>query len=161
MNARVSHSAPDALNAAQALDQISRQWDGDIVRQLTDYIAIPAKSPMFDAVWAQHGYIDTVVRNAADWVAAQKVEGLTLEVMRLPGRTPVLFFEVPASRGSLPPEGAVLAWGGPARRTSPREAGTSKNSTGVRPSRRMTSSVRPSTFCAATQSAALRTTVSR
>ena len=102
MNARIPQSAPGApsvLNAAQALDQISRQWDGDIVRQLTDYIAIPAKSPMFDADWAQHGYIDTVVRNAADWVIAQKVDGLLLEVMRLPGRTPVLFFEVPASDG--------------------------------------------------------------
>ncbi len=96
MNARVPQSA---LNAAQALDQISRQWDDDIVRQITDYIAIPAKSPMFDADWAAHGYIETVVRNAADWVAAQKVEGLTLEIMRLPGRTPVLFFEVPASPG--------------------------------------------------------------
>ena len=48
MNARVPEfepSTPNALNAAQALDQISRQWDGDIVRQLNRYIAIPAKSP--------------------------------------------------------------------------------------------------------------------
>ena len=97
MNARVPEST---LNAAQALNQISRHWDDDIVHQLTDYIAIPAKSPMFDPEWAQHGYIDTAVRNAATWVAAQKVDGLTLEVMRLQGRTPVLFFEVPASNGS-------------------------------------------------------------
>jgi acetylornithine deacetylase/succinyl-diaminopimelate desuccinylase-like protein len=54
---------------------------------------------MFDPLWAQHGFIDTVVRNAAAWVEAQKVEGLKLEVIRLEGRTPVLFFEVPASRG--------------------------------------------------------------
>ena len=55
----------------------------------------------FDADWAQHGYIDTVVRNAASWVQAQKVQGLTLEVIRLPGRTPVLFFEVAASTGAI------------------------------------------------------------
>ena len=112
MNARVPQSM---LNAAQALNQISRQWDGDIVRQLTDYIAIPAKSPMFDAEWAQHGYLDTVVRNAADWVAAQKVDGLTLEIMRLEGRTPVLFFEVPASRGDVrragPPQASTAPSG--------------------------------------------------
>ena len=113
MNARVplatpnTPNTPNALNAAQALDQISRQWDGDIVRQLSDYIAIPAKSPMFDAEWAQHGYLDTVVRNAADWVAAQKVDGLTLEVMRLEGRTPVLFFEVPASSGGTSGNGSA------------------------------------------------------
>ena len=96
MNARVSEFA---LNATQALSQVSQQWDSDIVRQITDYIAIPAKSPMFDPDWAAHGYIDTVMRNAADWVRAQKVEGLTLDVISLPGRTPVLFFEVPASTG--------------------------------------------------------------
>ena len=97
MNARVPASvfAPD-----QALAHVTRAWDGDIVRQLTDYIAIPAKSPGFDADWAQHGYIDTVMRNAAAWIEAQKVEGLTLEIVRLAGRTPVLFFEIAASSGT-------------------------------------------------------------
>lgn len=87
------------FRSAQALTEVSRAWDEDIVRQLQDYIAIPAKSPIFDPQWAQHGHIDTVVRNAAAWVEAQKVAGLKLEVIRLEGRTPVLFFEVPASRG--------------------------------------------------------------
>jgi acetylornithine deacetylase/succinyl-diaminopimelate desuccinylase-like protein len=99
MNAPLHKEIPaDVLNAAQALDQINAQWDGDIVRQISDYIAIPAKSPGFDADWKAHGYIDTVMRNAAAWIEAQKVEGLTLEVIRLNGRTPVLFFEVPATR---------------------------------------------------------------
>ena len=66
--------------------------------QLTEYIAIPAKSPGFDPDWVQHGYIETVVRNAAAWVEAQQVEGLSLEIVRLPGRTPVLFFEIAATR---------------------------------------------------------------
>lgn len=96
MNARLPASA---FQPARALTEVSRAWDEDIVRQLQDYIAIPAKSPMFDPQWAQHGYIDTVVRNAAAWVEAQKVAGLKLEIIRLDGRTPVLFFEVPASRG--------------------------------------------------------------
>lgn len=87
------------LNTPHALQHVSAKWDDDIVRQLTDYIAVPAKSPMFDPDWAQHGFIDTVVRNAADWVRAQQVAGLTLEVVRLPGRTPVLFFEIQANAG--------------------------------------------------------------
>jgi acetylornithine deacetylase/succinyl-diaminopimelate desuccinylase-like protein len=96
MNARVP---ADAFNAATALNQVSQQWDDDIVPQLRDYIAIPAKSPMFDSDWAQHGYLDTVMRNAAAWVEAQKLEGLVLEIIHLEGRTPILFFEVPASNG--------------------------------------------------------------
>ena len=99
MNAPLHREIPASiLNAAQALSQVSTQWDSDIVKQITDYIAIPAKSPAFDSDWAQHGFIDTVMRNAAAWVEAQKVEGLTLEIVRLEGRTPVLFFEIPATR---------------------------------------------------------------
>ncbi|GAB3767696.1 M20 family metallopeptidase [Ramlibacter monticola] len=86
------------LDSVRALDQVTQQWDGDIVRQLTDYIAIPAKSPGFDPQWEQHGYIETVLRNAASWVEAQKVQGLKLEIVRLPGRTPVLFFEIEGTR---------------------------------------------------------------
>jgi len=99
MNAPLHREVPTGvLDDAQALSQASAQWDRDIVAQLTEYIAIPSKSPGFDANWAQHGHIDTVLRNAAAWVEAQKVEGLRLEVVRLEGRTPVLFFELDATK---------------------------------------------------------------
>ena len=75
MNAPLHREIPASiLNAAQVLSQVTAQWDDDIVQRLTDYIAIPAKSPTFDPDWAQHGFIDTVVRNAATWVHAQKVK---------------------------------------------------------------------------------------
>ncbi|WP_375576779.1 M20 family metallopeptidase [Paracidovorax oryzae] len=95
MNARVPATAfqPD-----QALSQLSERWDGDILRQLTEYVAIPAKSPGFAPDWEQQGLLDRVLRNAAEWVEAQKVPGLRLEILRMPGRTPVLFFEVEATR---------------------------------------------------------------
>ena len=31
---------------------IDRKWDDEILPALTDYIAVPAKSPMFDLDWA-------------------------------------------------------------------------------------------------------------
>ena len=95
MNARVP---PSVLDATQTLHQISSLWDDQIVPCLEDYIRIPAKSPMFDADWSANGYLDTVVRSTAAWIEAQKVRGLTLEVIRLPGRTPVLFFEVASTK---------------------------------------------------------------
>ena len=95
MNARVPSQV---LQPELALQRVSQAWDSDIVRQLTDYIAIPAKSPTFAADWAELGLLDTVVRNAATWVESQKVEGLTLEIVRLEGRTPVLFFEIAATQ---------------------------------------------------------------
>ena len=56
------------------------KWDNEIIPALTDYIAVPAKSPAFDADWEKNAFIERVVRDAAQWVEAQKVSGLTLEV---------------------------------------------------------------------------------
>ena len=91
------------LDAAALGRHVDATWQRDIVRELTDYIAIPAKSPMFDPDWAAHGHLDTVVRRAADWITARRVPGLTLEIVQLADatgrrRTPVLFFEVAATR---------------------------------------------------------------
>jgi len=87
---------PDDASALAAF--VDRTWDDEIVPALTDYIAIPAKSPMFDPDWVAHGHIERVVRDAAAWVERKRVAGLKLEIVRLEGRTPVIFFEVPATK---------------------------------------------------------------
>ena len=81
-------------NALQ--ERIARQWDSDIVSQLTEYIRLPAKSPNFDPDWVKNGHIEAAVRQAERWVKAQDLPGLEIEIVRLPGRTPFLFFEIPA-----------------------------------------------------------------
>ena len=113
MNAPLHREMPEgALDSARVLADVSAAWDGSILSELQRYIEVPAKSPMFDTDWAAHGHIDTVVRQAADWVLAQKVKGLQLEVIRLPGRTPVLFFEVAATRSAAQGSGqTVLMYG--------------------------------------------------
>ena len=55
MNARAPTAA---LNPQTLLQSVTQAWDSDIVQQLSDYIAVPAKSPAFDADWAVHGHID-------------------------------------------------------------------------------------------------------
>ncbi len=98
MNARDPY-LPLQPDEASALGAFAAQtWDAQIVPALTDYIAIPAKSPMFDADWQRHGHIERVVRDAAAWVERQRIDGLKLEVIRLEGRTPVIFFELPATK---------------------------------------------------------------
>jgi len=90
----------------------SDAWDQRIVPALIDYIAVPAKSPMFDAGWAKNGHVDRVVRDAAAWVEGRKLPGLKLEVVRLEGRTPVIFFELPASgRAEGASQDTVLLYG--------------------------------------------------
>jgi acetylornithine deacetylase/succinyl-diaminopimelate desuccinylase-like protein len=79
-------------------ETISRNWNESIVPQLVEYIRIPAKSPHFDPQWEAHGHIERVIRLAEAWVRTQPVRGLAVEIVRLPGRTPLLYFDVPGSR---------------------------------------------------------------
>jgi acetylornithine deacetylase/succinyl-diaminopimelate desuccinylase-like protein len=84
------------MDSNQTRDAIAGLWDREIVAQLVDYIRIPNKSPMFDAQWAEHGHMDRAVEQFAAWARAQPVAGMQVEVVRLPGRTPLIFIEVPA-----------------------------------------------------------------
>jgi len=98
MNARDPQSRSAFEPAAALAAFADRAWDERIVPALRQYIEVPAKSPMFDAQWQAHGYIDRVVRDAASWVESRRVSGLKLELIRIEGRTPLILFEVPATR---------------------------------------------------------------
>lgn len=79
-------------------DFVGGVWDEEVVPQLVEYIKIPNKSPMFDPNWVEHGYMDDAVALMEKW-ARSKLDGLagaTLEVVRLDGRTPLIYIEVPA-----------------------------------------------------------------
>ncbi|MCM2327766.1 MAG: M20 family metallopeptidase [Lysobacter sp.] len=99
-----------AIASAPLAARIEKQWDDDIVPQLVEYIRVPAKSPHFDPDWAANGHLEAVVRQAERWVKAQDVKGLAAEIVRIDGRSPVLFFDIPAS-GGLAAERTVLFYG--------------------------------------------------
>jgi acetylornithine deacetylase/succinyl-diaminopimelate desuccinylase-like protein len=94
------------MDTPALLEFIARRWDEDLVPQLTEYIRVPAKSPHFDADWARNGYIEQVATQAEAWCREQPIPGLRVELLRLPGRTPLLFFEVPGD-----PARTVLLYG--------------------------------------------------
>ena len=79
---------------------IDRLWDTDIVPTLTDYIRIPNKSPAFDPGWAEQGHMDKAVALFERWAREKIVQlaGATLEVVRLKGRTPLIFIEAPGAK---------------------------------------------------------------
>jgi acetylornithine deacetylase/succinyl-diaminopimelate desuccinylase-like protein len=79
------------------LARVSKQWDADIVPQLIDYVKLPAKSPAFEAEWKRAGQIQRAIEQAKRFVAAQPVKNMSLEVITLEGRTPVLFFDIPGT----------------------------------------------------------------
>jgi acetylornithine deacetylase/succinyl-diaminopimelate desuccinylase-like protein len=108
MNAPTTRPEAQAL-AASFASYANEAWDQRIVPALTSYIEVPAKSPMFDAAWAEHGLLDRVARDAAAWVESRKVAGLKLEVIRLEGRTPLIFFDIPATKADA--QDTVLLYG--------------------------------------------------
>jgi acetylornithine deacetylase/succinyl-diaminopimelate desuccinylase-like protein len=81
-------------------------WDRSILPVLTDYIAIPNKSPDFDGDWEAHGHMERALQLIADWTRSEAVTGATVGIERLPGRTPLLYIDVP---GDL--EDRVLLYG--------------------------------------------------
>jgi acetylornithine deacetylase/succinyl-diaminopimelate desuccinylase-like protein len=89
---------------------VSALWEDEIVGQLTEYIRIPNKSPLFDPQWAEHGYMDDAVRLMEKWARAKlpALPGATLEVVRLPGRTPLIYIDIPATHGGSDDDCVIL-----------------------------------------------------
>ena len=79
----------------QALRTSARIWDDQILPALHDYIRIPNKSPSFEPKWQAH--MDRAVALIETWCRRQPIAGLTVEVVRLEGRTPVILMEIPGS----------------------------------------------------------------
>lgn len=98
------------MDASKIDAYVSQKWDEDIVPQLVEYIRIPNKSPMFDADWQAHGYMDQAVALMEAWARAQQVPGMHVEVVRLQDRTPLIYIDIPAS-GEPVGDDCVLLYG--------------------------------------------------
>ena len=83
------------FNSQQLGDFIAQQWQNNIIPSLCDYIKIPNKSPHFDAQWQEHGFMEQAVTHIADWCQNHAPKGMTLEIVRLTGRTPLILMEIP------------------------------------------------------------------
>jgi acetylornithine deacetylase/succinyl-diaminopimelate desuccinylase-like protein len=94
----------------QVRDHCRSVWADSILPALRDYIAVPALSPAFDADWEANGRIAEAVELARRWCAGRAVDGLSVWVQDLPGRTPVLVVEVPATPGATE-VGTVVLYG--------------------------------------------------
>jgi len=94
------------MSSTAIRQSVNRLWDESIIQALSDFIRIPAKSPHFDANWAENGHLDAAIALAEDWCRRHAPADATIEVVRLPGRTPLLLVDIP---GEAP--GGVLLYG--------------------------------------------------
>jgi acetylornithine deacetylase/succinyl-diaminopimelate desuccinylase-like protein len=82
----------DQQSAQKFVDEV---WTDSIVPELVEYIKIPAKSPHFDPDWEKNGYIEEAVQQIYSWCKKQNVKDMDCEIVRLPGRTPLIFMDIP------------------------------------------------------------------
>ena len=94
------------MNRNKTENFVNRMWDDSIIPELCEYIRIPNKSPMFDPDWEQHGYMEQAVRQFERWSREQPLKGMQVEVVRLEGRTPILFIDIPGDS-----EDVILLYG--------------------------------------------------
>ncbi|MBP6767217.1 MAG: M20 family metallopeptidase [Reyranella sp.] len=101
------------MNPDQLKTFIGSFWDDQILPSLTDYIRIPNKSPSFDPKWEENGYMEQAVTLMTGWARPHVAAfaGATMEVVRLPGRTPLIFIEIPGTEGGDDNDDTVLLYG--------------------------------------------------
>ena len=97
------------------LDHVARHvdaaWDDGVVDRLREFITIPNVSPAFDARWDENGHMAAAVDLVRSWCASRSVDGMTVDVQELPGRTPLIVCEIPATDGGSTGDDTVVLYG--------------------------------------------------
>jgi len=91
---------PLRMDHRHLTSSIDNVWQSSIVPTLERYIRIPNQSPLFDPDWKRNGHMDQAVTLARDWVEAQGIRGLRSEIVRIEGKTPLLWIEIDGDRSS-------------------------------------------------------------
>jgi acetylornithine deacetylase/succinyl-diaminopimelate desuccinylase-like protein len=83
------------MDTQKAASFVNDVWDESIIPELCDYVRIPNKSPHFDPDWERHGHMEQAVKMLDAWCRSRPIKGMQVEILRLDGRTPVLFIDIP------------------------------------------------------------------
>jgi acetylornithine deacetylase/succinyl-diaminopimelate desuccinylase-like protein len=92
------------------LDHTTEAWDRDILPALHDFIRIPNVSPAYEARWDELGHMERATQLVAEWCRSRPIPGMTVDIHRLPGRTPLILVEIPPANGG-PADDTVLLYG--------------------------------------------------
>jgi acetylornithine deacetylase/succinyl-diaminopimelate desuccinylase-like protein len=94
------------MQLKQLSEFVAARWRDSITPTLLDYVRIPNKSPLFEPEWESLGHMERAVQLLAGWCREQKIQGATVSIRRLAGRTPLLLVDI---AGSVPD--CVLLYG--------------------------------------------------
>ena len=83
------------MDTKKAAEFVGNMWDESIIPEISEYIKVPNKSPHFDPDWEKHGHMETAVEMLEAWCKTQPIKDMTIEIVRIEGRTPLLFIDIP------------------------------------------------------------------
>lgn len=79
----------------QVAHYVESAWNDEILPELFDYIAIPNVSKAYEPDWDRLGHMDRAVEHVRRWCATRRIAGLSVDVVTLPGLTPLIVMEIP------------------------------------------------------------------
>ncbi len=83
------------LDPRTTFEFVEGVWDDTIVPSLVEYVKIPNKSLLFDPKWKENGHMAKAVDLISSWCKERPIDGLSVEVVELEGRTPLIYMEIP------------------------------------------------------------------
>ncbi|MBK1734147.1 peptidase M20 [Halorhodospira abdelmalekii] len=98
------------MSVALAWPHLQQRWQAEVLPALEAFVQIPAKSPHFDPDWQENGHLEAALELGAQF-CRDHLPDAAVEIVREPGRTPLLFVEAPASPGNGDGESALAAAG--------------------------------------------------
>ncbi|OLT38753.1 peptidase M20 [Saccharomonospora sp. CUA-673] len=102
-----------AMDTTVLRETVRNRWapdSGVALEGLSGLVEIPALSPSFDVEWQATGALHAAVDHVRAYLDARGLPGATSEVVELPGRTPVLLLDVPAT-GEATTDETVVVYG--------------------------------------------------
>jgi acetylornithine deacetylase/succinyl-diaminopimelate desuccinylase-like protein len=70
-------------------------WNLEVLPELCEYITIPNVSKAYEPDWDRLGHMDRAVEHVRRWCASREIAGLTVDLVTLPGLTPLIVVEIP------------------------------------------------------------------
>ncbi|MFQ3343569.1 MAG: M20/M25/M40 family metallo-hydrolase [Candidatus Poseidoniales archaeon] len=82
---------PDLDTLMKRSDEL---WEDSIIPSLSKFVEIAALSPSFEPNWEEKGDLDATIKLFCSWLDEQNLTGMSYEIHRMEGLTPVLLVTV-------------------------------------------------------------------
>ena len=83
-----------SVDLGRLIERADELWETSILPSLREFIEIEALSPGFEPDWENKGELDSAIALFSKWLVNQELDGMTYQIHRIDGRTPVLLVTV-------------------------------------------------------------------